>query len=91
MTYFDKLSKDEGYAAIIENSLEDMASSHAIKRFFKSLSFLVYANSLRIVLNKLFEWRLRIEKPAEVELALDTMVMDNDEAESRIELLGDYV
>jgi len=28
-------------------------------------------------------WRLRIEKPDLIELSIDTMVMDNDEAEKR--------
>ncbi len=35
---FDKRKKDESYPAVLENSLEEMASSHQIKRFFKKLS-----------------------------------------------------
>ena len=36
-----------------------------------------------MVLNTLFVWRLRLEKPGVVETSIDTMVMDNDEAEKR--------
>jgi len=35
LTYFDTLRNDPGYAAAIATSPEDMASSHAIKRFVK--------------------------------------------------------
>ncbi len=35
---FNKRKKDESYAAVLENSTEEMASSHQIKRFFKKLS-----------------------------------------------------
>ena len=38
LNYFDKLKDDEGYASIIENSHDEMASSHQMKRFFKSFS-----------------------------------------------------
>ena len=30
----DQLKRDEGYASVLENSLEEMASSHQIKRFY---------------------------------------------------------
>ena len=80
--YFDKLQKDDGYAASIENKPEDMASSHAVKRFFKLFSWLC-GGSFRRILKRLFIWRLRIEQPKEIDLTLDTMVMDNNEAEKR--------
>ena len=79
---FDKLQKDDGYTAAIENRSEDMASSHAVKRFFKLFSWLC-GGSFRRILNRLFIWRLRIEQPKEIDLTLDTMVMDNDEADKR--------
>jgi hypothetical protein len=37
----------------------------------------------RRILKRLFIWRLKIEKPEEIELTVDLMVMDNDEAEER--------
>lgn len=33
LSYFDKISKDEGYAGSIETDIKDMASSHQVKRF----------------------------------------------------------
>ena len=82
IAYFDRLKEDEGYAAGLENAPEDMASSHTIKRFFKSFTWLA-GGVFRMVLNTLFVWRLRLEKPGVVETSIDTMVMDNDEAEKR--------
>ena len=82
LTYFDQLAKDEGYQAVIEEEPKQMASSHAIKRFFKSFGWM--KNELfRKLLRRLFVWRLTVEQPDVIELTLDTMVMDNDEAEQR--------
>jgi hypothetical protein len=83
LTYFDQLAKDEGYAAILEMNTRDMASSHSMKRFFKSMLFIVYKPVMRGVLKELFQWRLVLAKPKAIELGIDTMVMDNDEAEKR--------
>ncbi len=82
LNYFDKLKDDEGYASIIENSHDEMASSHQIKRFFKTFSW-VCGGVFRKVLRKMFIWRLKIEKPKVIDLTIDTMVMDNDEAHKR--------
>ena len=38
LTHFDHVKKDNGYAAAIEESPEEMASSHTVKRFFKTFS-----------------------------------------------------
>jgi len=35
---FDKKKQDEGYTAVLENSPNEMASSHQIKRFFRKIS-----------------------------------------------------
>lgn len=82
LVYFDNLKADRGYAACIETSVDDMASSHSIKRFFGNFSF-AKVFVFRHLLQKLFIWRLNITKPAVVELGIDTMVMDNDDAECR--------
>jgi len=79
---FDQLKRDEGYASVIENSKAEMVSSHQIKRFYKSFSW-VCGGSFRKILRKMFIWRLRLEKPEVIELTIDTMVMDNDEAQKR--------
>ena len=73
---------DSGYAAAIEESPEDMASSHTVKRFFKTFSWLA-GGTFRKVLLRMFVWRLKKEQPDVIELTLDTMVMNNDEAEKR--------
>jgi hypothetical protein len=82
ITYFDDLAKDSGYAAAIEQPAEKMASSHTIKRFCKSFSIFKIWN-FRKVLRRLFIWRLEAKKPEVVSIDVDTMVMDNNEAEVR--------
>lgn len=82
LTHFDHLKEDKAYAEIIENREEDMASSHSIKRFFNAFSF-VRIWLFRRLLQELFIWRLKIEKPELIILGLDTMVMDNDDAKRR--------
>ena len=56
-----------------------MASSHTIKRFFRAISK-VRVWLFRKVLEQLFIWRLKIEKPKLIKIGIDTMVMDNDDA-----------
>jgi hypothetical protein len=79
---FDSRKTDEGYAALLENKTNEMASSHQIKRFFTKLS--IIPNSVYCkILHELFIWRLHIEKPMIIELGIDTMVMDNDTSNKR--------
>jgi len=82
LVYFDALKKDEGYAAAIETAPEHLLSSHAVKRFFGAFSW-VRIWLFRYLLQHLFLWRLKIRQPKEVVLGMDTMVMDNDEAQKR--------
>jgi hypothetical protein len=82
LVYFDTLKEDEGYARSIETDPVNMLSSHAVKRFFGAI-WLPLTFLFRRVLRKLFLWRLNIVKPVVIVLGLDTMVMDNDEAEKR--------
>lgn len=82
LVHFDELREDAGYAGTIESRGEGLLSSHAVKRFFAAFSW--YRIWLfRHLLQELFIWRLQLTKPAMVELFLDTMVMDNDDAEQR--------
>jgi hypothetical protein len=82
LVYFDALKKDPGYAAAIETDPKQMLSSHAVKRFFCSFSwFRIWL--YRHLLKRLFLWRVRVLKPELIELGLDTMVMDNNEAQKR--------
>jgi hypothetical protein len=79
---FDHKKKDEGYAALLENNMADMASSHQIKRFFLKISFI---NNLifNTIIHGLFIWRLNKTKPKIIFLGIDTMVLDNDDAKKR--------
>jgi hypothetical protein len=82
LSYFDELAREEGYQAVVEMPAKQMASSHAMKRFFRAFSF-CHARAFRWVLQELFVWRLRQEKVRVVVLTLDTMVMANDDALQR--------
>jgi len=82
LNHFDKLKKDSGYGAVIEMPDKQMASSHAMKRFFGAFGIFM-TGAFRWVLKELFVWRLKLAAVREVELTLDTMVMDNDEALKR--------
>ena len=82
LVYFDTLQEDEGYGSSIESEPDNMLSSHAVKRFFRAILF-PCSFLFRKVLQKLFLWRLLIAKPVLIVLGLDTMVMDNDEADKR--------
>jgi hypothetical protein len=82
VSYFDHLRKDAGYAGSIETEQEDMASSHRIKRFMKAFAW-TRIFLFRRLLHTLFIWRLRIQQPDVINLGIDTMVMDNDDAQCR--------
>jgi hypothetical protein len=79
---FDRLKKDEGYAALLECKADQLASSHQIKRYFAKLGVITNLVFNRI-LNELFIWRLHIVKPRIIKLGIDTMVLDNDDAKKR--------
>ncbi len=79
---FDRLKRDEGYSSAIENGQDEVVSSHQIKRFYKSFSW-VCGGSFRKILRKMFIWQLRLANPEVIDLTIDTMVMNNDEAQKR--------
>jgi len=79
---FDQLKAEEGYAGSIETEKKGMASSHAVKRMMYAFSA-VRVWLFRRALRRLLLWRLRIEQPSVIKLGLDTMVMDNNDAEKR--------
>lgn len=82
LVYFDKLKEDSGYAGVIESSSQTLLSSDSVKRFYRSFYwFQIWL--FRMVLQMLFIWRLNLTKPSIIELGVDGMLMDNDEAEKR--------
>ena len=79
---FDKKRTDIGYASVLENTINDMASSHQVKRMFRK--FIIIPNSIyNKILHKLFIWRLKIESPKIIILGVDTMVLDNDQSKKK--------
>lgn len=82
LTYFDELHMDSGYAASIETHPSQMASSHQIKRFVGKVSF-ARTFTLRKSLQRLFIESLKASKPEVIVLGIDTMVMNNDDADRR--------
>jgi hypothetical protein len=82
VVHFDQLKRDAGYAGVIETDPGHMASSHGIKRFFYAFRG-PQTWLFRRVLQQLFLWRLLQERPGVIVFGIDTMVMDNDEAEQR--------
>ncbi len=82
MRGFDRKKEDAGYAAVLENTPEEMASSHQMKRFFAKLG--IFGNNIyRKILHHLFIWRLRIEQPKVILLDIDTMVLNNDNSRKK--------
>jgi len=82
LVHFDRLKEDEGYARGIETEPAEMASSHAVKRFFYAFGWgRIWV--FRYLLVRLFLWHLRQVEPEVVRLGLDPMVMDNDAANMR--------
>lgn len=82
LAYFDTLRDDPGYGGSIETGNEALLSCAAVKRFFNAFSW--YRIWLfRRLLQQLFLWRLKISQPRLIELGIDTMVMDNNEAKKR--------
>ncbi len=82
VSHFDQLAEDEGYSGTIETPQEDMASSHQIKRLLGKFDLSLFPR-FRSLLRRIFQWRLRSEQPEVVLLNVDTMVMDNDDAQKR--------
>jgi len=82
LSFFDQLKEDSGYSGVIEIPRKEMLSSHSVKRFFKSFT-IPYALQFRKIMHMLFIYRLKKEKPERILLGLDTMVMDNNDAQKR--------
>lgn len=82
IAWFDRLKKDRGYAGIIETAQDNLCSTDQVKRFFCKFSF-VRIYIFRWLLLMLFNWRLKLEQPKRVIIGIDTMVLDNNDAEKR--------
>jgi hypothetical protein len=82
LTRFDEFKRDQGYQALLGLPSSEMVSSHQVKRLFAKFPRSVWS-PMRHLLRRMFATRLRQAKPQVVELFLDTMVLANDDAETR--------
>ena len=77
---FDRLREDDGYVRTIESG--ETLSSHAVKRLFGSFGWpRIYL--FRRLFQKLFLWRLHLEKPQVIVIGVDVVVFVNDDAPRR--------
>jgi len=82
LNYFDHLKQDEAYAEAIEVAFADMPSSHQVKRLFNAFQD-NDAERFRTILNDLFIWRLKHENPEFIEMYIDVMILNNNDAKKR--------
>jgi hypothetical protein len=73
LVHFDHLKQDDGHAAVIESTPEQMLSSHAVKRFFMAFRQ-HHLPKFRALLRSWFITQLRVEQPEVVVLGLDSEV-----------------
>lgn len=82
MRSFDRRKNDKAYASLLENRPNEMATSHQIKRMFRSFIF-IGQWLFRSILLEMFIWRLHVEQPKLIILFGDSVVFDNNDAEKR--------
>ena len=82
MMDFNALRNDPAQAFLLELTPSQMAGSDMMKRFFRKFNGQKW-HQLRPILHELFLCRLTREKPSEVILDLDTMVLNNNDAHKR--------
>jgi DDE family transposase len=81
---FNELKNDPSYAALLETTPEELASTDQIKRMFgKFCNESRHTDIFRDTLSDIFISHLCDEQPPVVILGVDTMVMDNDQAKMR--------
>lgn len=72
----------KSYAALLEVGCSELVGSDIVKRFLKK--FLGYAWIIwRPILHELFIWRVKQKQSDVIELYIDTMIPDNDNALKR--------
>jgi len=84
LTYFDELKKDEAYGELLKLSMDDLATSHQIKRLtgkFRNESRQI--DIFRDLLLDIFINNLISEQPEVIEIGIDTMVLNNDDSNKK--------
>ena len=84
ITYFDTIKENPSIAVLLGIPPSQLASSHQIKRFFNKFHRKYFIEKrFRYILRRIFIWRLLKEKPSFIEIGIDTMVLDNNDAFQR--------
>lgn len=83
LNYFNKLKDDEGYASLLEYSSQELLSSHSVNRFFRKFKNFMKTTSFRKILRSEFIRQLKAASPENIVLDIDTMVLNNCEANKR--------
>jgi len=84
LTYFNELKKDEAYSELLNLDIDDLATSHQIKRMTgKFTNESRQINIFRDLLLDIFIHNLISEQPEVVELGIDTMVLNNDDSKQK--------
>ena len=84
LTYFDELKKDEAYSELLNLSIDELATSHQMKRMtskFKNISR--HVDIFRDQLLDIFINNLISEQPEVIEIGIDTMVLNNDDSKQK--------
>jgi len=84
LTYFDELKKDEAYSELLKLSMDDLSTSHQIKRLtgkFKNVPR--HIDIFRDLLLDIFITNLKSEQPEVIEIGIDTMVLNNDDSRQK--------
>jgi len=79
---FDRLKNDLGYAAIIETSVDKMASADAISRMFDKFNLGEVAK-FRSIFKTIFEVMIQKNTGSFISLTLDSMVLDNNDSKKK--------
>jgi len=83
LTWFDSLKEDDGYARMMGfDDTKRLASSHQVKRFFSKFTEDDHEKFLPVI-RHMTMLRMKEANPGAVFLFLDSMVMDNDDADKR--------
>ncbi len=82
LSRFDQLKRDKGHHAILEEDSSQIVSSHQVKRLLHKMPSSMWSQ-FRSLIRRMFATRLRGSNLEVVELFLDTMVLDNDDARVR--------
>ena len=82
LSFFDVLKDDSSRFSLLGIEQGSAASSHTMKRFLKKFQL----GDMRLfesIYLELFAWRLKVEQPKVLELCLDSVVYNNDDALKR--------